>query len=266
MKEVLLKVYALLFARPVFMKWNNFLYHAGLRGLGVLNYKSAYYSGESDWLKKYLKNKRSPVIFDVGANVGDYTQSVLNASPEAKIYAFEPHPVTFENLKCRVNVGNVSIYNVGVGDKKEELVLYDYLNKDGSSHASLFEGVITDIHSCEAIGHEVNVISLDDFVEENDVQYIDLLKIDTEGNEYSVLLGVEKMIAQKRIGAIHFEFNEMNIISKSTFKNFWDLLKGYSFYRLLPGGHLLPLRSYGPVECEIYAYQNIIAIRLLTEN
>jgi hypothetical protein len=52
----------------------------------------------------------------------------------------------------------------------------------------------------------------------------------------------------------------MNIVSKSTFKDFWDFLSGYNFYRLLPGGALLPIEDYSPILNEIYAFQNIIAI------
>ena len=52
----------------------------------------------------------------------------------------------------------------------------------------------------------------------------------------------------------------MNVVSKSYFKNFWDLLPNYKFYRLLPGGKFLEIKSYSPLNCEIFAYQNIVAI------
>jgi len=70
----------------------------------------------------------------------------------------------------------------------------------------------------------------------------------------------EKYLSEKKIKAIHFEFNEMNIISKISFKNFWDLLIGFEFYRMLPGGNLIRLKKYSPLSCEIYAFQNIVAI------
>jgi hypothetical protein len=44
--------------------------------------------------------------------------------------------------------------------------IYDYPNRDGSSHASLFQDVITEIHGAgSAVVHEVEVMTLDDFVE-----------------------------------------------------------------------------------------------------
>ena len=92
------------------------------------------------------------------------------------------------------------------------------------------------------------------------VQVIDLLKIDTEGNEFNVLLGCKEFLKNRQVKAIHFEFNEMNIVSKVSFKDFWDLLSDYNFYRILPGGGLLPIKNYSPIMCEIYAFQNIVAI------
>lgn len=107
----------------------------------------------------------------------------------------------------------------------------------------------------------MDVITLDEFCSERGIDKIDLLKIDTEGNELSCLLGAKELLERGAIGAIHFEFNEMNAVSHATFKDFWDLLDGYDFARLLPGGRLLPITKYSPLQCEIYAYQNIVAVR-----
>jgi hypothetical protein len=74
-------------------------------------------------------------------------------------------------------------------------------------------------------------------------------------------MGARQLLRDGKINAVQFEFNEMNIISRSTFKDFWDLLNGFDFYRLLPAGKLLPIKKYSPAICEIYAYQNIIAIK-----
>ena len=62
------------------------------------------------------------------------------------------------------------------------------------------------------------------------------------------------------IDLIHFEFNEMNVASRIFFKDFYDLLKGYRFYRMLPDG-LIDLGEYKAYQMEIFGYQNIVAIR-----
>ncbi|MFA5986231.1 MAG: FkbM family methyltransferase [Parcubacteria group bacterium] len=260
MIEKIYNLYAYIFCRKIFRKFNRLIYQLGLRGLGVLNYKSSYLTGENIWLKKYLDNKKSPIVIDVGANVGNYSSTVLKMNNSSIIFAFEPHPRTYQKLINKVKSDNFTAYNVAVGNESGVMKLYDYDCNDGSSHASLYKNVIEDLHKGNAVSHLVDVISLDSFIQEHNIREIHLLKIDVEGNEFNVLRGVEKYIKNNQINAIHFEFNEMNIISRTNFKDFWDFLPNYNFYRILPGGELLKIKDYSPVFCEIYAFQNIIAI------
>jgi len=70
------------------------------------------------------------------------------------------------------------------------------------------------------------------------------------------------LLEEGKINAIHFGFNEMNITSKTTFKDFGELLNGkYNFYRILPYGNLLPIRNCSPISCEINHYQNIVCLK-----
>lgn len=253
------KMYGYLFSKPWFKKLNLFFYNISLRGLGILNYEGEHLTGEKLWLKKYLKGKYKPVILDVGANIGNYSKNVLDINSSAEVFAFEPHPKTFKNLVSNLKHTNFQAYNVGVGNSEGKLELYDYDTKDGSSHASLYRDVIKDLHKGNPISYSVDIIKLDKFINSKNMSDIDLLKIDTEGNEFNVLLGCEEFLKSKKVKAIHFEFNEMNIISKISFKDFWDYLSvDYNFYRILPGGNLLEIKNYSPIYCEIYAYQNIV--------
>jgi FkbM family methyltransferase len=254
------ELYAKLFARPFFLKLNKLLYHLGLRGLGVLNYKS-HLSGERYWLERYLKDKNSPVVFDVGANVGEYSKNVMEFNPTSIVFAFEPHPETYKKLISSISeTGRLKSSNVGVGDKKGYFNLYDYSDNDGSAHASFYKEIISELHKGKPVFHRVEVVKLDDVIDQESISDLDLLKIDTEGNEYSVLKGAIDSIGKNKIKAIHFEFNEMNIFSGVTFKMFWDLLAQYDFYRILPDGNLVNIKNYSPIHCEIYAYQNIVCL------
>jgi FkbM family methyltransferase len=254
------KIYAFLFARNIFRKLNMFLYQISLRGLGVLNYQGDYFVGEKAWLKGYLWNKKKPVVLDVGANIGSYSKFVLESNKEATVFAFEPHPKTYQKLASISRNKKFKAFNSGVGDKNGKLELYDYDTNDGSSHATLYQDVIKDLHKGNSISHVVEIIKLDDFILDQNLSKIDLLKIDTEGNEFKVLLGCLNTLKGRKIKAIHMEFNEMNIISKVSFKDFWDLLSDYKLYRILPGGKLLPIKNYSPIICEIYGFQNIVAL------
>lgn len=255
-----LETYALLFAKPLFTKWNKLLFHLSIRGMGILNYRTENLRGEKDWLKKYLKGKKNPVIVDIGANVGEYTKGVLKINPSSEVISIEPHPKTFLKLTKNIQNENVTFFNIGIGEKRGKMRLFDYAESDGSSHATLYEDVIVNLHKSDAISHEIDVDTLENILVgfSND---IDLLKIDTEGNEFNVLKGAKKLFEVNKIKAIHFEFNEMNIVSKSSFKDFWDLLnENFIFYRILPRGRLLPIVEYSSIDCEIYHYQNLICI------
>lgn len=260
MTEAIFKLYAFIFARKEFVKFNKFIYLLSLRGLGVLNYQSEYLMGERIWLKRYLKNRDKPVVLDIGANIGRYSSFVLGINNKSLVFAFEPHPRTFQTLIENVNETNFNAYNLAIGEKNGILELYDYASKDGSEHATLYKDVILDFHKDDPISHTVDVVKLDTFLKNKNIDIIDLLKIDVEGNEFKVLLGIQGYLKENKIKAIHFEFNSMNIVSKTSFKDFWDLLNNYNLYRILPGGGLLEIKSYSSILCEIYAFQNIIAI------
>jgi hypothetical protein len=151
-----------------------------------------------------------------------------------------------------------------VGAAEGSFTLYDYADNDGSEHASLHRGVIEQIHNGSVVEHQVKVVSLDDFAVREGIERIALLKIDTEGHEFEVLRGATRLLKNGKIDIIHFEFNEMNVVSGVFFKNIWDFLPEYNFYRMLPDG-LVQIKNYNPVFCEIFAYQNIVA-KIKAEN
>jgi FkbM family methyltransferase len=259
MTHFLIQLYRLIFARKIFYKLNKFLFFLSLKGLGVLNYRNAKESGEAAFLKFYLTNSRfSGVVLDIGANKGDYTLMCLDKNPKIKVISFEPHPKTFHKLVHNLKGKDVQIVNKAMGGKIGTLQLYDYANNDGSSHASLYKEVIEDIHGEKSISHSVEISTIDSFLEQEKIEKIGLLKIDTEGNELDVLKGSVGAIHNKKIEAIHFEFNEMNIASRCFFKDFVSILDGYEFYRLLPSG-MAKIDKYNPLYCEIFAYQNFVA-------
>lgn len=258
-KEKLRDFLVSILARPFFRGLNTRFLLLSLNGLGILNYKSPEISGELSFLKKMVPALKSDsVILDVGANVGGYSNLIREYNKQVQIYAFEPHYKTFENLQKNAVKNQYKALNLACGEKRAKLELYDYEERDGSSHASLYKEAIVELRQSKIVSHAVDVIDLDSFLFERNIEKVSLLKLDVEGNEYRVLQGLKKAIDQGKIEVIHFEFNEMNIFSRVFFKDFQDLLKDYRLFRMLPN-HLLPLDTYSPLLCEIFAYQNIVA-------
>lgn len=265
MLKLIFDSYARLFARKVFYKFNKFIYGLSLRGLGILNHKSGKLSGEDFFLSSHFANVSAGVVLDVGANIGDYSARLNELNPNLEIYCFEPHPRTYQKLLSAAGPKKIKSFNLGVGRIEGTLKLYDYADNDGSSHASLYREVIEVIHHGEATEHEVQIVTLDRFATERQIDRILLLKIDTEGHELDILKGFESYIRGNKVDFIHFEFNEMNVVSRVFFRDFWEFLPNYDFYRMVQDG-LIPITIYHPVYCEIFAYQNIVAILKIDAN
>lgn len=262
MKNSFYRLYSLLFAHKHFYKCHKLLFNISIRGIGIYNYHNMNNSGERGFIKKVLKDKTSPIVVDIGANQGNYTQEVHRISPKAKIYAIEPHPVTFAGLKKRFEgISTIECHNYGCGSKKAEMDMYDYPDQASSSHASLYKEVFDGKAIEQPQVVQVSIIKADDFINEQGIDYIDLVKIDTEGHEMEVFKGLKKSIEGDKIGAIQFEFDQMNLINHIRFKDYFELLSPhFKLYRTIRGG-LLPLPKYQPLSQELYAYQNIVAIK-----
>lgn len=256
---VFYKTYALLFARKSLAKFNKAIVEIGLRGLGVNNHHNYTVTGEKFFLHKELKKYTINTIFDVGANEGNYAKFFLGDKTKT-IYCFEPSEVTFNLLKKNISSSNVKLIHTGLSNEIGTATFYDYQEKESSSHATLYKEVIAELREKEVQKIEITLTTLDKYVTENNISHINLLKIDTEGNEYKILEGAKNTLLENKIDIIQMEFNEMNIYSRVFLKDFVTLLPQYNLYRLLPYS-LLPITYKRPLEYELFAFQNIIAIR-----
>ncbi len=260
--KLIIRIAQRIMARKALYPVNRLLYAIALRGLGVLNWEDRNLSGENHFLEKIMPQLitvDAPVVFDVGANVGKYSQLVARNIPHARLFSFEPNPGSFSSLETHMS-DKVTAINKGMSDKPGKLELFDYEEADGSSHASLYREVIEEIRSSRSSTTIVEMTTVDDFMAQWNIDKLALLKIDTEGHEREVLLGAHQAISTGKINVIHLEFNEMNVVSRFFFRDLIGLLPDYELYRMLPDG-LVPVGPYNAVWCEIFAFQNIVAIR-----
>lgn len=241
------------------MSENNGFY-AALNQVGILNSGSMEETGEKYFLERYLPIRPNPIVFDVGACDGDYSSGVRAISPSARLFAFEPHPSSFERLKSALAGTGATLIQTALGDENGMIHFYDYADRDGTAHATIYKDVIHQIHKGTSKAIEVPIRRLDDLLPNLGVDHIDFLKIDTEGHELSVLRGAAKTIADGRVDAIQFEFNETHVISRTFFKDFWDFLPDYRIMRLLPK-NVITITDYNPIFCEIFGFQNIVCVR-----
>jgi FkbM family methyltransferase len=240
---------------------HRWLFKQALRGMGFNNWRSMEDSGElwviRSLLPTLLKDQK-PVVLDIGAHHGEYGNEVLKHFPSAVVHAFEPHPRTFEALRAGADQ-RISLHPKAMGAAPGRAQLYDRKGQDGSVYASLSEGSIRTLYKDDVIVYDVEVTTLDDFLQSANLARIDFLKVDTEGFEMDVFNGAAGALAEGRLGIIQFEFNSLHVARRQFLDEFVQRLPGHRLYRVLTDG-MVALDKLRVVEREIFTYQNILAI------
>ena len=160
----------------------------------ILNFKN-YEKNESDMIFKICDKviSDSSVIFDVGANIGWYTVNLAKKFHTSTIYAFEPVKRTFDYLttNCILNgVKNVTRVQSGLSNVEGKMDMYYY--PEGAVNASLKN--LTDREDIEI--YSVNILTLDGFFKDNNLQGVDFIKCDVEGAELHVFQGGSNIISK----------------------------------------------------------------------
>lgn len=201
-------------------------------------------------------NQKDFILFDIGANIGQYSKMVSEKYPKSRIYSFEPSKHTYRLLLD--NIGDdirIKPINIAFGEKNTRKNLYS--NHDGSGMASFYQRVLEN-KSIEFNKIEiVEVVTLDYWVKLNKI-IPDYLKIDVEGSELSVLNGGINTL--RNVKAVQFEFGGTAIDARKYFRDYWNLFTGmnFSIYRYTPSG-LMKIIEYSEKE-ERFEYMNYVAI------
>lgn len=238
--------------QPLFQKIHLLLLHA----MGIGTGGESETSGELlalQYVKLKLVGVGSPTLFDVGANVGNYTKLLQKYFPTARIFSFEPSHETFETLRknCPPPVHAV---NLALSDRPAKSILYSH--SGNSTIASLYQRKLSGKHSLDKT-EEITVDTVDNFCAKNKVISIDLLKLDIEGNELKCLKGAERMLSEGNIRFVQFEFGGCNIDSRTFFRDFYNLLKDkYFIYRIMQHG-LYEMNQYRETD-ELFTTTNYL--------
>ncbi|MCD4753703.1 MAG: FkbM family methyltransferase [Anaerolineaceae bacterium] len=212
-----------------------------------------------------LENRLKPpyIIFDLGANKGQFLNlTVENLNPnDFTIHCFEPGKETYKLLSNRKPDTRVRLNNIGIGKNKEETILY--YDTPGSGIASLTRRRLNHFGIKYDESEVIQIDTIDNYCEVNNIEIIHLLKMDIEGHELDALMGAKNMFANKAVDIVSFEFGGCNIDTRTFLQDFWYFFldANMELFRLTPWGRLFRIENYKEIY-EQFRTTNYVAIRM----
>ena len=205
------------------------------------------------------------IIFDAGANIGEWSTHALELNNEAIVYAFEPvqsmFAILIENI-CTKRP-NTHAYQIGLSYFDGKKDFYDYTKNNEISGASTCYRRDTAIE--KMLGKAptkitINVRSLDSFCHDQGIFHIDFLKIDTEGSEFDILKGASELLQRHAIKIIQFEYGGTYPSANIKLHDVYTFLRnfGYQVFHILPN-KLIHISDWTNT-LENYRYSKFLAI------
>lgn len=171
------------------------------------------------------------VVFDIGANQGDWTKNLLLATPEMRriparlaLHAFEPVPATAKMYQAHIDALP--------GDKAVTLHEFAMSDAPGYAQIGVYEaGAGTnslhfdrDTRPTETI-LKIALSSIDVFISEQDLDRVHYAKCDTEGHDAKVIKGAQKSLSRGAIDVLQFEYNHRWVLGRAFLKDIFDLIE-----------------------------------------
>jgi FkbM family methyltransferase len=184
-------------------------------------------------------------IIDVGSHKGESLSFFSKIFPKSRIFAFEPQKSCFSHLKkLSKSKRNIRVFNYALGNKKENKELYmNTLSTTStfskinlkSNHYKIKSFLLSNKTAGFFKKEKVQVSTLSFFIKKLKLKKIDLLKIDTEGHELHVLLGLKNNFNKIKVILIEHNFTDyylnynVNKISSYLKKNSFKAIKSFKF-------------------------------------
>ena len=182
-----------------------------------LEYKKVF--SEAEYFRRLLARPH-PVILDVGAHHGESVEFFQSIFPRCEIHSFEPDPQSFVTLRAVANRAGSKAYNAAVSDKSGHV---DYYAQDLSHLGGLYP---INRDSSDSLGYArsasnkkitVQSTTLAEFLGNNGISEVDLLKIDVQGAEEDVLKGAGDALRVVKNISVECNLFDFYGISKSLY-------------------------------------------------
>jgi hypothetical protein len=191
----------------------------------IISYLLGNYLNEKKFLKKKLK--KNITFIDIGANVGTFSEFINDNFLIKDAYLFEPSVSSFNYLNNKFGKNNnFFIKNIGLSNKKGKKIFYEYKLSSQSSFYKLNK-------SFQSLGginkkYYVNFFRLDSVLKS--IGFVDLCKIDAQGEDLNILKGMSLILKKRLIKIIKIELSFINFYEKNDL-NYLDIINFLSVYK-----------------------------------
>jgi len=156
----------------------------------------------------------SATVFDVGAHVGSFSLYCKNIRPDLRLYCFEPALDNFKILRENIAINNFS-----------DIKLFQLAVAGRTGRKYLATGGLkSNAYALSQAGSPVDSIDLDTFIESENIEAINLIKMDCEGAEFEILANFKSL---KKVRSIILEYHRQS--NELDDKYLIDLMEGRGF-------------------------------------
>jgi FkbM family methyltransferase len=189
-------------------------------------------NGEYDvqrWVLGAIAPNQPVTVFDIGANVGDWSRAMLDQAARTghannvALHVFEPDAYAHSRLSTELPSG-VRINRLAVSDRTGLLTFYTVAPGAGTNSA-----YATSTGHVSSAAENVVATTIDEYRRVNDINRIHLAKIDTEGHDFVVLVGAEASLRNQAIDMVQFEYNHRWVYARHFLKDVFDLVVPYGY-------------------------------------
>jgi FkbM family methyltransferase len=210
------------------------------------------------WLQALAMEHGGPAILlmDVGANKGDWTLHALKdaiTERNIRIHAFEPSSGTRQILARRCGrFANVTAHSQALSHRQGEGDFYSKGAGEGTNSLNPTSG--SDVE-------RVELTTCDDFLRENEIDHVTMIKIDTEGFDLMVMRGAARSLSEGRIDAVQFEYNWRWLLNNACLRDVFLLIadKPYRLGKLV--GEAIEFHDEWHFELDRFFENNYVLVR-----
>ena len=219
-------------------------------------------NGELSFIKFICNKYRGEEFsfFDVGANKGEYTSLILDSEKSSKLSAhvFEPQASCFRDISRKFSSDKrIVLRNFGLSDKEGSAVLHKDSEKSGL--ASLYRRNLEYYDLSMDISEKITLKKASDYIRDEHIKKIQLIKIDIEGHELAALAGFGDFLTAENVDFIQFEYGGANLDSRTNLMELFSFFEGKGFIVCKIFKKHLEIRKYDPY-LENFTYQNFVAV------